>query len=113
VFQSLILQFSLPDSSRCDAIVHVWTFQALASMKEQFQADDHTLLRFLRARQFVVPQAAEMYRNYVQHRKESGIDKILKAQLPKKEEWKDFVPHSFHGFDKVSALMLVPSCPIY
>lgn len=73
---------------------------ALREMKELHNGvDDHTMLRFLRARQFVVKDASDMYRNYAVHRKESGIEKILKAKMPKADLWKTFVPHAFHGFD--------------
>lgn len=74
---------------------------ALREMKgEVGDIDDHTLLRFLRARQFQVKLAVAMYKKYVDHRKSSGIDRILKTDLPKTDLFRTFVPHAYHGFDK-------------
>lgn len=73
--------------------------QALAKMKTHVEADDHTLLRFLRARQFVVENALDMYNKYVQYRKTSGIEQILHTEIPKTDLFKRLIPHSFHGFD--------------
>lgn len=73
--------------------------EALNAMKATVESDDHTLLRFLRARQFSVDKALEMYNKYVQYRKTSGIEQILTTQIPKTELFKRLVPHSFHGFD--------------
>lgn len=55
----------------------------LAQFKQELQSDydpaihdDHTLLRFLRARQFRLPQAKEMWINYQKWRKEYGTDTV-------------------------------------
>lgn len=74
--------------------------QALDLMKRNTQGDDHTLLRFLRARKFVVDTAVELYNNYLKYRKESGIEKILDIKLPKTKEFNRLIPNALHGFDK-------------
>jgi len=74
---------------------------ALREMKGLFaEIDDHTALRFLRARHFEVKDAANLYRKNVAYRKESGIEKILKSEVPKTDLYRKFVPHAFHGFDR-------------
>lgn len=71
-------------------------------MKDLFgEIDDHTALRFLRARQFDVKNASNLYRNDFAYRKESGIEKIVKSDVPKSELFRKFIPHAYHGFDRV------------
>lgn len=74
--------------------------QALDLMKRSAQGDDHTLLRFLRARKFVVESSLELYNNYLKYRKESGIEKILDIKIPKTKEFNRLIPNALHGFDK-------------
>lgn len=72
---------------------------ALQQMKQEIDSDEPTLLRFLRARQFHVPEAITMFKNCMNWRKEIQIDKILNANLPKSDLFAKLVPHKFHGFD--------------
>jgi phosphatidylinositol/phosphatidylcholine transfer protein len=74
--------------------------QALATMQESIAEDDHTCLRFLRARHFDVKEASDLYETVTKYRKESGIEDILKRRLPKEDVFHDVIPHSVHGFDK-------------
>lgn len=75
--------------------------QALGQMQEEFQGtDDHTLLRFLRARAFNVKNATEFYQSYLHYRKTSGVEGVLHAKIPKKELFDQLIPHKLHGFDK-------------
>ncbi|XP_059645604.1 phosphatidylinositol/phosphatidylcholine transfer protein SFH11 isoform X2 [Cornus florida] len=65
------------------------------------QNDYHTLLRFLRMRDFDLTNAKEMFLKYLKWREEFGVDAIPKEF--KFEEWREVkkcYPHGFHGVDR-------------
>ncbi|CAL5429666.1 unnamed protein product [Camellia sinensis] len=64
-------------------------------------SDYHTLLRFLRMRDFDLMKAKDMFLQYLKWREEFEVDTIVKEF--KFEEYKDVkkcYPHGFHGVDK-------------
>ncbi|XAR54953.1 hypothetical protein NMG60_11030303 [Bertholletia excelsa] len=64
-------------------------------------SDCHTLLRFLRMRDFDLIQAKDMFLNYLKWREEFGVDVIVKEfKFEEYMEVKKFYPHGFHGVDK-------------
>ncbi|KAJ3363194.1 cytosolic factor, phosphatidylinositol/phosphatidylcholine transfer protein [Kappamyces sp. JEL0680] len=83
----------------------------LAQFKSELQAegfydstknDDHQLLRFLRARQFRLPQAKEMFIGYLKWRKEYGTDTILEDfDFPEYAKCRQIYPRIYHKTDKL------------
>lgn len=63
--------------------------------------DYHTLLRFLRMRDFDLMKAKEMFLNYLKWREEYGVDMIGKEfSFDEYSEVKRCYPHGFHGVDR-------------
>ncbi|KAM7258831.1 hypothetical protein ACFE04_014572 [Oxalis oulophora] len=63
--------------------------------------DYHTLLRFLRMRDFDLLKAKDMFLSYLQWREEYGVDSISQDfKFEEYEEVKKCYPHGFHGVDK-------------
>lgn len=82
--------------------------QALEELREQLtkmgfekRLDDATLLRFLRARKFVVGKSLEMYVACEKWRKEYGTDTILKDfEYTEKPKVAQLYPQYYHKTDK-------------
>ncbi|XP_062147255.1 phosphatidylinositol/phosphatidylcholine transfer protein SFH11 [Alnus glutinosa] len=63
--------------------------------------DYHTLLRFLRMRDFNLSKAKEMFLNYLKWREDLGVDAIPKELMFKEyAEVKKWYPHGYHGVDR-------------
>ncbi|XP_049377116.1 phosphatidylinositol/phosphatidylcholine transfer protein SFH11 [Solanum stenotomum] len=63
--------------------------------------DYHTLLRFLRMRDYDLPKAKNMYLNYLKWREEFHVDEISKEfKFEEFNEVKQCYPHGFHGVDR-------------
>lgn len=64
-------------------------------------SDYHTLLRFLRMRDYDLTKAKDMYLNYLKWREEFHVDEISKEfKFEEFNEVKKCYPHGFHGVDK-------------
>jgi len=64
--------------------------------------DDHSLLRFLRARGFDVAKAKAMFEAMLEWRKEIGADNIKETfDFPEQKATKDLYPHFHHKTDKM------------
>ncbi|CAH9102572.1 unnamed protein product [Cuscuta epithymum] len=62
---------------------------------------DHTLLRFLRMRNYDMVKAKEMFLNYLHWWDEFGVDEVCKDfKFDEYKEVKRYYPHGFHGVDK-------------
>ncbi|XP_019155894.1 PREDICTED: phosphatidylinositol/phosphatidylcholine transfer protein SFH11 isoform X4 [Ipomoea nil] len=65
------------------------------------QFDYHTLLRFLRMRDYDMVKAKEMFLNYLKWREEFRVDAICKEfKYEEYREVKGLYPHGFHGVDR-------------
>eukprot|EP00357_Protocruzia_adherens_P022872 CAMPEP_0114979626 /NCGR_PEP_ID=MMETSP0216-20121206/4476_1 /TAXON_ID=223996 /ORGANISM="Protocruzia adherens, Strain Boccale" /LENGTH=384 /DNA_ID=CAMNT_0002340973 /DNA_START=215 /DNA_END=1369 /DNA_ORIENTATION=- len=63
---------------------------------------DWTLLRFLRARNFDMKKTLEMWRNFINWRKEFGVDDIAENfDFHEKDAVKENYPHGYHKTDKL------------
>ncbi|XP_050942437.1 phosphatidylinositol/phosphatidylcholine transfer protein SFH11 isoform X3 [Cucumis melo] len=63
--------------------------------------DYHTLLRFLRMRDFDIEAAKDMFSKFIKWREDFKTDTISKDfKFEEKEEVKKCYPHGFHGVDK-------------
>ncbi|XVF13372.1 hypothetical protein REPUB_Repub08aG0202600 [Reevesia pubescens] len=85
-----------------EQIVH--SFRELLFLEGQLPAkhnDYHTLLRFLRMRDFDLSKAKEMFLNYLRWRKDYGVDSIQKEfKFVELAEVKKCYPQGFHGVDR-------------
>ncbi|XP_002266497.2 phosphatidylinositol/phosphatidylcholine transfer protein SFH11 isoform X2 [Vitis vinifera] len=71
-----------------------------AQLQEK-QNDYHTLLRFLRMRDFDILKAKTMFLNYLKWREEFRVDTISKEfKFEECPEVKKCYPHGFHGVDR-------------
>ncbi|KAJ3048770.1 cytosolic factor, phosphatidylinositol/phosphatidylcholine transfer protein [Rhizophlyctis rosea] len=85
--------------------------KVLAQFKEELAAegyydptkhDDHTLLRFLRARKFQLPAAKKMWTDFINWRKEFGTDTILHDfDFPEYPVVQKYYPRFYHKTDKL------------
>ncbi|KAG5248844.1 phosphatidylinositol/phosphatidylcholine transfer protein [Salix suchowensis] len=65
------------------------------------QTDYHTLLRFLRMRDFDLSKAKDTFVKYLKWREEYGVDAILKEfKFKEYGEVKKCYPHGYHGVDR-------------
>lgn len=65
--------------------------------------DDHMLLRFLRARKFVLEDAYTMIKNYEDWRKEIDLENLVRTfQIPHANEVAKLYPRFYHNIDKQS-----------
>jgi len=62
--------------------------------------DDYYFLRFLRARQFKLQEALEMFHNYLQWRQEVDADSAISFEFPEANEIKKFYPQCYHKTDR-------------
>lgn len=64
-------------------------------------SDYHTLLRFLRMRDYDLTKSKNMYLNYLKWREEFNVDEISKElKFEEFDEVKKCYPHGFHGVDR-------------
>ncbi|KAF3681146.1 Phosphatidylinositol/phosphatidylcholine transfer protein SFH11 [Capsicum annuum] len=64
-------------------------------------SDYHTLLRFLRMRDYDLTKAKNMYLNYLKWREEFNVDELSKElNFEEFNEVKKCYPHGFHGVDR-------------
>ena len=63
--------------------------------------DDYDLLRFCRARKFVLADIQEMWQNFIDWRIEEGVDDIIDT-FSYDERWlaQEHYPHMYHKTDK-------------
>ncbi|KAA8521389.1 hypothetical protein F0562_012049 [Nyssa sinensis] len=82
----------------------VESFRELLFLEGQLPAkqnDYHTLLRFLRMRDFDLTKAKDMFLKYLKWREEFGVDAIPKEfKFEEYREVKKCYPHGFHGVDR-------------
>ncbi|KAK9716384.1 hypothetical protein RND81_06G229400 [Saponaria officinalis] len=63
--------------------------------------DFHTLLRFLRMRDYDILKAKDSFLKYLKWREEFGVDAIFKEfKFEEYEEVQKYYPHGFHGVDR-------------
>ncbi|XP_052118309.1 phosphatidylinositol/phosphatidylcholine transfer protein SFH11 isoform X2 [Arachis duranensis] len=63
--------------------------------------DYHTLLRFLRMRDFDMLKSKDVFLNYLKWHEEFGVDMLLKEfKYPEYTEVKKCYPHGYHGVDR-------------
>ena len=63
--------------------------------------DFHTLLRFLRAREYEVDKALSMFLDHLQWRQENRVDHILhEFDFKEREEFLSIYPQGYHKTDK-------------
>ncbi|XP_025092683.1 retinal-binding protein-like isoform X2 [Pomacea canaliculata] len=72
--------------------------EAIADLRKP-QHDDYELLKWLKARQYDVVKAEEMYRTSMAYRQKLGVDKLLEEYEPP-EVLKMYLAGGFSGYDK-------------
>ena len=84
--------------------------QVLAQFKDWVKAnefdpigrfDDYDMLRFCRARKFVLADIQLMFTNFINWRRENGVDTVLwDFDFTEREQVRDIYPQNYHGVDK-------------
>ena len=63
--------------------------------------DDHDLLRFCRARKFVLADIQLMWRNFIEWRQKENVDTIVDTfTFDERWEIQKYYPHCYHKTDK-------------
>lgn len=63
--------------------------------------DDYDMLRFCRARKFVLKDIQAMFTEFMRWRKEENIDDVIDDfDFPEREQVRDNYPHGYHYTDK-------------
>lgn len=70
-------------------------------LKDFSEIDDPVLLRFLRARKFVIQKSIEMFETYLSWRRENNVDDLLDYKFDCLKELKKVYPHGYHKTDKI------------
>ncbi len=70
-------------------------------LKDFTEIDDPVLLRFLRARKFVIPKSIEMFENYLTWRRENNVDDLINYKFDCLKDLKKVYPHGYHKTDKI------------
>jgi CRAL/TRIO domain/CRAL/TRIO, N-terminal domain len=63
-------------------------------------ADSHTLLRFLRARDYDIQNSTKMYLNHLKWRKENNVDSIASFEFKERAQYLQFYPQGYYNVDK-------------
>jgi len=69
--------------------------------------DDVYLLRFLRARKFDLEKTTEMWKTYINWRKERKVDEVAHYDFPELNEAKQHYPHAWFRTDKQGRPMFI------
>jgi len=75
-------------------------------LKDFTDIDDPVLLRFLRARKFVIPKSIEMFESYLTWRRENNATELIHYKFDCLKELKKVYPHGYHKTDKIVILNL-------
>ena len=63
--------------------------------------DDYDLLRFCRARKFVLADIQLMFQNFINWRRENDVDNVMwDFNFTEREQVRDIYPTNYHGIDK-------------
>ena len=68
--------------------------------KVEHLEDEKKLLRFLRARNFDLPRAMDMYLKHLKWREDWDVDSILFKNFPERQKLLDYYPQGYHMCDK-------------
>jgi len=77
----------------------------MGSMQPKY--DDIYLLRFCRARKFDLEKITEMWKNFINWRKEKNVDAIATYDFPELKEAKQYYPHFWYRTDKQGRPMFI------
>lgn len=62
--------------------------------------DDVYLLKFLRARKFILQKTFEMFEHFIIWRKENKVEGLINYKFDQLKEIKSIYPHAYHKTDK-------------
>jgi len=62
--------------------------------------NDSYLLRFLRARNFDLPKTLQMWKSFIQWRKDNNVENVLELEFPEINDAKKYYAHGFFKTDK-------------
>jgi hypothetical protein len=79
--------------------------KAHGSMQPKY--DDIYLLRFLRARKFDIEKTTEMWKNFINWRREKNVDGIANYEFPELNDAKQYYPHFWYRTDKLGRPMYI------
>ncbi|CAH9120019.1 unnamed protein product [Cuscuta europaea] len=99
--REIVVQHDPEDKEKVESFRHFISRDNSLLLVAGKEPGDHTLLRFLRMRNYDMVKAKEMFLNYLHWWDEFGVDQVCKEfKFDEYEEVKRYYPHGFHGVDK-------------
>lgn len=91
-----------PEMDLCLVQFKEWIGATEIASMEQLHFDDHDLLRFARARKFDLPAMQLMFTNFMNWRRDQGVDTIIDTyKFDERAAVQEVYPHGYHGVDKL------------
>ena len=79
-----------------------WISSGQVADLKALKFDDYDLLRFCRARKFVIADIQVMFTNFVKWRQDENVDSIIdEFQFDEREAVQEIYPHGYYGVDKL------------
>ena len=91
-----------PEQDAVAAQFKEWIIATGIADLEKLHFDDHDILRFCRARKFVLGDIQIMFQNFVNWRNAEGVDDIIETyDFHEHDAVQQVYPHFYHGVDKL------------
>ena len=91
-----------PEQETVLAEFKAWIEAGQVADLKALKFDDYDLLRFCRARKFVLADIQVMFTNFIEWRKNENVDSIIaEYDYTEKKEVLEIYPHGYYGTDKL------------
>jgi len=90
-----------PEQEKCLEEFKAWIESGQVVDLKAIKFDDYDLLRFCRARKFVLTDIQVMFTNFIEWRKKESVDTVIDDyKFTERKEVQEIYPHGYHGVDK-------------